>query len=99
MARGFFLVDICRIYRENALFDLILLDIKMPGIDGITFYEQLVSFQPEYRAKVICMTGDLVSIRNKDFIRQEEIPYLIKPFGIEELLQRVNSVIGGSHNA
>lgn len=80
-------------------FDLIVLDIKMPGIDGISFYEQLVARQPEYRSKVICMTGDLVSSRNKDFIKKENIPYLIKPFGIEELLEKVNSVIRSIQHA
>lgn len=75
-------------------FDLLMLDIKMPGIDGIYFFEQLIALKPDYRGKVICMTGDLVSSRNKDFIRKEGIPYLIKPFGIDELLQRVKSIIG-----
>ena len=76
-------------------FDLIVLDIKMPGMDGIGFFEHLVKVKPAYRNKVICMTGDLVSSRNKDFIKKENIPYLIKPFGIDELLERVNAVIGG----
>ncbi|UCC17885.1 MAG: response regulator, partial [Dehalococcoidales bacterium] len=35
-------------------YDLILLDIKMPGIDGIEFYERLKDIKPLLQQKVIC---------------------------------------------
>ena len=74
-------------------FHLIILDIKMPHMDGVEFYEQLKEVAPDLRQRVICMSGELVSARNKTFIAKNKLPYLAKPFGIRDLLQKVEAVL------
>ena len=85
-----------RIYKSE--FDLVLLDIKMPGIDGIEFYRRMKDIKPALQQKVICITGDIISDRNKLFLDQTGIPCITKPFGIDELIRLVNEVIGGRKN-
>jgi signal transduction histidine kinase/CheY-like chemotaxis protein len=81
---------------QQCEYDLILLDIKMPGIDGIEFYKRLGDIKPSLQQKVICITGDIISSRNKEFLDHTGIPFIAKPFGIDELVRLVNEVIGGT---
>ncbi|MEE8414302.1 MAG: response regulator [Dehalococcoidales bacterium] len=76
-------------------FDLILLDIKMPGMNGITFYKKMKEIAPALQNKVVCITGDIISPENKAFLNATGIPCITKPFGIEVLMKQVKSVIGG----
>lgn len=83
---------------NSSKYDLILLDIKMPGMDGIEFYNAVKEIEPSLQRKVICITGDIISARNKTFLNESRIPYIIKPFSVDELMQQVKLVIGGQTN-
>lgn len=76
-------------------YDVILFDIKMPGMNGIEFYNQMKKIAPSLQQKVICITGDVVSAGNKAFLDKTGIPYITKPFGVNELIRHVESVLGG----
>lgn len=71
-------------------FDLILLDIMMPELDG---YEVLAQLQEQDRVPyVIMMTArDLVS-DVVDGLNRGADDYLVKPFAIEELLARIHAI-------
>jgi two-component system sensor histidine kinase/response regulator len=76
---------------ENESYDLILLDIMMPGMDG---YETCIRIKSVYRNKlvpVIFLTGktDMASL-SKAFT-SGGVDYIIKPFSPEELLARVRN--------
>jgi CheY-like chemotaxis protein len=44
---------------EQGKFDVVLLDVKMPGVpDGIDFFRRLQQIDPEHAPAVIFMTGD-----------------------------------------
>lgn len=76
------------IENENVPFDLIICDLLMPNISGLTFISLLRNFH-NYSIPVIAISsmqrGDLLStyagIGNLDF--------LAKPFAPEEMLQKV----------
>lgn len=76
-------------------YDLILLDIKMPGMNGITFYNRLKNIAPSLAGKVVCITGDIISPGNMAFLNETGIPYITKPFGIDDLKEQVKLIIGG----
>ncbi len=79
-------------------YDLILLDIKMPGMSGIDLYHHLNNFAPGFREKVVFLTGDVVSPKNRNFLEESGANFIVKPFTGEILLNQVNSALGGKKN-
>jgi DNA-binding NtrC family response regulator len=63
--------------------EVVLLDIMMPGIDGITFLSQLRSTFPDL--PVVMMTGQPSMERAIACMREGAADFLIKPFEIEDL--------------
>ena len=80
---------------NTAKYDLILLDIRMPGMNGIEFYNHIKEIDPSLQRKVVCITGDVISARNRAFLNESRIPYIAKPFGVDELMRQVKLVLGG----
>ena len=70
--------------------DLIILDVKMPVMDG---WETLVRLRGVSRVPIIMLT---IYSAKHDIIRGLDLgadDYLVKPFGIRELIARVRSVL------
>lgn len=69
-------------------FDLVLLDIMMPGLDGFEVKQQL---DPDLPALFVTAKGDLAS--KLDGLALGADDYLVKPFETLELLARVEAVL------
>ena len=80
---------------NDAKYDLILLDIKMPGMNGIEFYNHMKDIAPSLQRKVVCITGDVISAKNKAFLEKAKIPCITKPFAVDELIHQVKLGLGG----
>ena len=63
--------------------DLLLLDINMPELDGLSAYRQIAHVHPEIGCIIISAEKDTTTLRTAMSIGVQE--YLIKPFTIEEL--------------
>ena len=63
--------------------DLVLLDINMPEMDGLTAYKEIVKVYPETGCIIISAEKDPATFRVAISIGVQE--YLIKPFTVEEL--------------
>lgn len=77
--------------------DLILLDIMLPGKDGLTILKELRSHSEDKDIPVIMMTAKTSEF---DIVRGLDMgadDYVTKPFGIMELLSRIRSVMRRSH--
>lgn len=75
-------------------FDLILCDVRMPGIDGREIYNRLAAEAPAAAARLAFMTGDTVSDEIRRFLAATGRPALSKPFGraqLASLLRRTTS--------
>ena len=68
---------------EKEDFELVLSDIKIPDIDGKVFYEKAKELKPELN--FVFMTGDTASPDTQSFLHSKNLPFLKKPFGIEDL--------------
>ena len=80
-------------YMDNEKFDLLLLDVMLPGING---YE-LMEYARTLELPVIFLTA-LGSTENKvKGLRMGADDYLTKPFEIVELLARVEAVLRRYH--
>ncbi|HOG45586.1 MAG TPA: GAF domain-containing protein [Anaerolineae bacterium] len=65
--------------------DVILTDLKMPGMDGREFFAALQHSNPELARRVIFVTGDTVSPDTQAFLSQTGRPHLAKPFSLDDV--------------
>ena len=63
--------------------DLVLLDINMPEMDGLTAYKEIAKVHPEIGCIIISAEKDPATFRTAISIGVQE--YLIKPFTVDEL--------------
>lgn len=85
---------------DKTKYDLILLDLRMPDMSGIEFYDRIKAISPRLQQKVICVTGDVVSTQNEAFLHETGIPCVAKPFGVNELMKQIKHVLEGEkHDA
>lgn len=71
-------------------YDVILSDIRMPEMDGPSFYEALTDKMPQYIERLAFMTGDTLSPRVREFLDTSKRPYVEKPItpgDIRELVE------------
>ena len=71
-------------------YQLVVLDVMMPGMDG---FETLEEIRKENSLPILMFTSKNDSISKVRGLRAGADDYLTKPFGINELMARVNSLI------
>jgi len=74
-------------------YDLVICDLRMPTLDGPAFYEALVHTGSPLEHRIIFVTGDMLAPRTQEFLRRHGLPYLAKPFLVEELKLAVNRAL------
>lgn len=72
-------------------YDLVLTDIRMPGIDGLTLMNRIKDEHPE--TKVIVMTAQSTPQTVVRAISEKAFSYLGKPFTRASLLDTINSAL------
>jgi len=85
--------DALNVLREKE-YDLCLIDIRTPEMNGIELYQHLEKEYPESINKVIFTTGDVLSSNIKAFLEETGRPFLPKPFTPDELRAIVRTVLG-----
>ncbi len=82
---------------ERERFDLILSDVRMPGLDGPAFYQALEERHPELVGRVVFMTGNILTEDTADFFAATGAPCLRKPFETEDLERVFEQVLAPAH--
>jgi len=75
---------------SRSQYDLVVCDLRMPRLDGPAFYEALVRAGSPMQDQILFVTGDTLSPRTVHFLEKSKLPYLAKPFLVEELKLAVN---------
>jgi len=70
---------------ETGVFDLVISDFRMPGMNGEQFYHELAGRKPEMAWRVVFLTGDVVNEETKQFLDSTGNPHLDKPFQLAQL--------------
>ncbi len=73
--------------------DLIILDIMLPGEDGITILKKLRSEEKYKDIPVIMATAKGTEMDKISGLNLGADDYLVKPFGIMEMVARINAVL------
>ena len=72
-------------------YDVVILDLLMPGLDGLHLLERLLRKKPEQAVIVLsCLTDTASKVR---CLEMGAVDFLGKPFALEELLARVHARI------
>jgi two-component SAPR family response regulator len=82
---------------QTCLFDLILLDIKMPVLNGFELCKEIREI--DKRVHIIFITASEAyyeKFRGQHFPELGKINYIQNPIGNDELVQIVNTIIGNS---
>lgn len=64
----------------EAEYDIVLSDVRMPGMDGTMLYDMVRSRYPQLLARLAFITGDTLSANVAQFLQRTGIPHLAKPF-------------------
>jgi len=74
-------------------YDLVICDLRMPKLDGPAFYDALVRAGNAARQRILFITGDTLGRHTMEFLQSRRLPYLAKPFLVEELKAAVYSAM------
>ena len=78
-------------------YDLVICDLKMPHLDGRAFYRALVRANSPLQHRVVFVTGDTLTPHTLEFLEHSGLPYLAKPFLVEELKHVVEQALRAAH--
>jgi PAS domain S-box-containing protein len=79
-------------------YDVILSDIRMPGMDGPTFYRVLSGMESQLINGLAFITGDTLSPQVREFLDAAERPYLEKPLMARDIRELVELLIRRQHD-
>jgi DNA-binding NtrC family response regulator len=77
---------------DKSNFDVIVVDVKMPGMGGIELMKQILLKRPT--TKVILFTGHGSHLEGEEGLSEGAFDYLIKPVKIEDLVQKIKQAAG-----
>ena len=74
-------------------FDLVVLDVMLPGVDGVSLCRALRSGGPNQHAAVLMLTARDTEPDKVLGLESGADDYLTKPFGVRELMARVAAIL------
>ena len=77
----------------NRDYSLIICDMKMPVLDGQHFYRSLAEAGSPLASRFLFVTGDVLGLATQEFLRKHRLPYIAKPFRLEEFSEKLAAVL------
>lgn len=82
--------------RQNGGFDLILLDLMMPRVNGYEFIETIGKDYPQTRPHIVVFTA--AGKRGVEKIPADAVcSSILKPFDLDKFIEIIGDCIGGAH--
>ena len=77
--------------RESPDIDMVLSDINMPEMDGLTLLQQIPQVDPDIRAVIVSAYGDMKNIRTA--MNRGAFDFVTKPLDFEDLQLTINRTL------
>jgi two-component system NtrC family sensor kinase len=77
---------------QEETYDLIVCDLRMPGMDGREVYGQVKQMKPQLTRHFLFLTGD-ISDESLAFLQGADRPYLMKPFTREAFMEALEKAL------
>ena len=84
-------IDALRHVRESD-FSVLILDVKMPGIDGLGLMAEIKRKRPDL--PVILLTGHGSVANAETGMKEGAFDYVMKPIDIDELIEKIRDAVG-----
>ena len=78
--------------RQNR-YDVVICDLKMPRVDGMTLYRAIATASPSLARRVIFVTGAVAGPEAERFLEESGCRWLSKPFRLADLLRNVREAL------
>ena len=73
----------------------IISDMRTPGgVSGAEVHAWLLRHRPELSKKILFTTGDTANEDTAELLKSSGVPYIEKPFRVQQLIDAVSAVIG-----
>lgn len=75
----------------------VISDMRTPGgVDGADVHAWLATNRPELASRMLFITGDTVNEETATALERTGVPFIEKPFRIQQLLEAIENAMGGS---
>ena len=80
---------------QSGKFGGIISDMRTPGgVSGADVYTWIVANKPDLKEKMLFITGDLVNEETMKALTDTGVPYIEKPFRVQQLVLTVEKIFG-----
>lgn len=80
---------------ESGTFCGIISDMRTPGgASGADVHEWIVAHRPQLKGRLLFITGDTVNEETMKALVRTGVPYIEKPFRVQELIARAENMFG-----
>jgi len=80
---------------ESGDFLGVVSDMQTPGgIDGADVHAWVSRYRPELAARIVFITGDIANEDTVETLRRTGVPYIWKPFRVQQFIEIIEKTIG-----
>lgn len=72
---------------RECYYDVIICDLKMPKVDGMTFFNTVAARTPHVARRLIFVTGDVAGTDAERFLEESGCRWVPKPFRLKDLVR------------
>jgi two-component system NtrC family sensor kinase len=74
-------------------YDLIVSDVRMPGLSGFEFFDWIRNNQPHMTNRILFTTGDSFDPETRSFLERGSLPHLGKPFDLKKFKKALGDLL------
>jgi DNA-binding response OmpR family regulator len=74
-------------------YDVIICDLKMPRVDGMAFFRDVVALSPQLKTRIVFVTGDVAGSEAERFLDESGCRWMAKPFRLRDLVRTARETI------